>query len=243
MNFKGLTMRVRQSWASCLVLLLLGGVCRPAQAQSCPSGYGACDNGGCCLNSEQCCPKIAEGCCPAHTPFCCGDGTCASSPSECGTASGLRCPGFDVPCGLGCIPAGSECCDDEGHYCVPQSTCSSAIACLTGLDSSPARLVEAKTENEPPPAPARRISPILDPPDGTARSCALSPPAAPGAAISKAGTSQTAASNTAASNTVASGWGLLAAGIVLAGARRRPPFKSRRQFRSRACCRKTSNVT
>ena len=45
------TMRVR--WALCLVLLLLCGVPRLAQAQSCPSGYGASENGGCCLNSEQ----------------------------------------------------------------------------------------------------------------------------------------------------------------------------------------------
>jgi hypothetical protein len=217
MSCNRLAMRVRESWALCLVLLLLGGVSRPAQAQSCPSGYGACDNGGCCLNSEQCCPNLAEGCCPAHTPFCCGDGTCASSPSECGNASGVMCPGFDVPCGLGCVSAGSECCDDEGHYCAPQSICSSATNCLTGVDSSPARLAEAKTESEPP-SPARRISPIIDPPDGTARSCGLS---SPGAVASST------AASTAASNGLASGWGLLAAGIVFAGARRRSQLKAR----------------
>lgn len=215
MSLNRLARHVRESWALCLVLLSLGGVSRSAQAQSCPSGYGACDNGSCCLNSEQCCPNIAEGCCPAHTPFCCGDGTCASSPSECGNASSVTCPGFDVPCGLGCISAGSECCDDEGHYCAPQSICSGG-ACLTGLDSSPSRLVEPKPENEPSSAPARRISPILDPPDGTARSCALSP----------LGASGSVTSNGVASNAVASGW-LLAAGVVLAGMRRRSQLGSR----------------
>ena len=207
MRLNRLAMRVGQRWVLWLILLLLGGVSRPAQAQSCPSGYGACDNGSCCLNSEQCCPKLAEGCCPAHTPFCCGDGTCASSPSECGNANGVRCPGFGLPCGLGCISAGSDCCDDEGHYCEPQSICSAATTCLTGLDSSPAKLVDATPADEPPPATARRVSPILDPPDGTARSCALSPPGVgPSAAASNAG---------------ASGWGLLAIGVALAGVRRR----------------------
>jgi MYXO-CTERM domain-containing protein len=192
-------MRVLQCWAFCLVLLLLGSASLPAHAQSCPSGYGACDNGGCCLNSAHCCTEIADGCCGASTPFCCGDGTCAASPSECGNASGMTCPGFDVPCGAGCVPAGSDCCDDQGHYCAPQSFCTSEIACLTGLDASDALLAEAMSVDAPPAEVARPISPLLDPPNGTARSCALSAPTPP----------------------PASGWELLAAGVALAVARRR----------------------
>jgi hypothetical protein len=59
MRLNSWAMRVGQRWVLWLILLLLGGVSRPAQAQSCPSGYGACDNGSCCLNSEQCCPNLA----------------------------------------------------------------------------------------------------------------------------------------------------------------------------------------
>lgn len=198
-------MRVLHSCVLCLVFLALGSASLPAQAQSCPSGYGACDNGGCCLNSQHCCPTLAEGCCGAATPFCCGDGTCASSPSECGNPSGVTCPGFDLPCGPGCVPAGSACCDDQGHYCAPQSFCTSETVCVTGLDESPALLAAAKAVDAPPPETARRISPLLDPPNGTARSCALSPHAPSPSA----------------------GWGLLAAGVALAMARRRRPVTAR----------------
>ncbi|HKO94521.1 MAG TPA: MYXO-CTERM sorting domain-containing protein [Polyangiaceae bacterium] len=194
-------MRMFQSWAWVLVSLVLGSVSLPAQAQSCPSGYGSCDNGGCCLNSAQCCPNLSDGCCDTSTPFCCGDGTCASSPSECGSVSGVSCPGFDVPCGPGCIAAGSDCCDDEGHYCKPQSICMSATECVTGLDVSASLPPEVKPTVVTPSAPVRRISPLLDPPDGTARSCALSP--------------------SAPASTSPGGWQLLAAGVALAVARRR----------------------
>jgi hypothetical protein len=157
--------------AACLALAVAWSA--SAQAQSCPSSYAACDNGGCCLASDQCCPSLAEGCCPPHAPYCCGDGSCAAAPSKCGNLPRNTCPDYEVPCGEGCAPAGSQCCDLAGHYCRPQGICSSETTCLAGDDTLPADQVIVV----PPPAQQastqRTSSPLLDPPAGTARSCAL----------------------------------------------------------------------
>lgn len=143
-----------------------------ALGQTCPQAHSACDNGGCCPSADQCCPTLAEGCCSSSTPYCCGDGTCAASPSRCGAPGATRCEGYDVPCGEGCAPAGADCCDNDGHYCPPESMCGSETTCLTGEDPSPALLVM-------PPAAAvvsreRAASPVTDPASASGRSCALS---------------------------------------------------------------------
>lgn len=153
----------------------IGAWVAPAAGQSCPSEYTTCDNGGCCLSSEQCCPGIEEGCCSSATPYCCGDGTCAATPSQCeinGRSTG--CDGYDVPCGAGCAPAGSECCDPLGHYCPPESMCTSDTTCVFGDMARLALEVAAISPAEA--AAARRLSPPFeDPPDATERSCGLAP--------------------------------------------------------------------
>jgi len=159
--------------ALCLVVASTWGA--PARAQVCPSAYAACDNGGCCLNSEQCCPMLAEGCCSAYTPFCCGDGSCAASPAECANVGRSACSGYDVPCAGGCAPAGSQCCDLLGHYCPPQAICTSETACRAGDVDSVAKLVIASSPPASPSASERTPSPLLDPADGSERSCAIGP--------------------------------------------------------------------
>jgi hypothetical protein len=155
------------------------GVAAPAAAQSCPSGFAGCDNGGCCPSSAHCCPTLLEGCCDAATPFCCGDGTCAASPAEC-TGGRSSCGDYDIPCGGGCAPAGSQCCDFAGHFCPPQGVCTSETTCIAGNAEGAALLVVSVPETPEPEAPERASSPLRNPPDGTARSCAL-PPGVPGA--------------------------------------------------------------
>jgi hypothetical protein len=143
-----------------------------ALAQQCPSEYTACDNGGCCLGSEQCCPTMAEGCCSSSAPYCCGDGTCAATPSQCASAGRARCDGYDVPCGGGCAPAGSDCCDLAGHYCPPESMCTSETTCVLGDVPGLAR--EVAVPPRPDEAPGLRLSPpFRDPEDATERSCSL----------------------------------------------------------------------
>jgi hypothetical protein len=154
-----------------LLALATWGV--PARAQSCPGGYAACDNGGCCLAADYCCPLLVEGCCAAATPFCCGDGTCAAAPSECANAGRNTCGGYDIPCGRGCAPAGSQCCDLSGHYCPPQGICTSETTCISGTELSVARVVTATSAPASGSAPERKGSPTVDPADGTERSCAL----------------------------------------------------------------------
>jgi hypothetical protein len=157
-----------------VVFVALSSVAALAGAQSCPSGYGACDNGGCCKNSEQCCPNAAE-CCDSFTPYCCGDGTCAASPSECANPTEPTCSAYDIPCGPGCAPAGSDCCDSLGHYCATQGICTSALTCIAGTDVSAA--LTASPASVPGKADdARSVSPLKDPPDGSARSCAFRTP-------------------------------------------------------------------
>lgn len=162
--------------------LLLGaaGLCwgGPASAQSCPDTHAACDNGGCCLSSDQCCPTLAEGCCGSLTPYCCGDGTCAASPSQCGDPGAAECQGYDIPCGGGCAPAGADCCDDEGHYCPPESMCGSATTCLAGDEALAASLVAPPSPISGPSEP-RALSPAADPSNASGRSCALSSGPAP----------------------------------------------------------------
>lgn len=157
-----------------LLLLALSSAAELAHAQSCPSGYAACDNGGCCKNSEQCCPNAAE-CCDSFTPYCCGDGTCAASPSECAGAAGPICSAYDLPCGPGCAPAGSDCCDTVGHYCGPQGICTSALTCIAG-DAVSAALTAVPASVPGSGDAARSVSPLKDPPDGSARSCAFAAP-------------------------------------------------------------------
>ncbi len=162
-----------------LCLLLAAALSPSARAQSCPSNYAACDNGGCCLASDQCCPTVEEGCCPGNTPFCCGDGSCAASPGDCASAGRNTCNGYDIPCGPGCAPAGSQCCDLAGHYCAPQGVCTSETACVAGDQTSPALLVLASSSPEPAGTTERMSSPITDPANGTERSCAFAPPSTP----------------------------------------------------------------
>jgi len=155
-----------------LLALALWGL--PARAQSCPGAYSACDNGGCCLSTDQCCPKLEDGCCAAATPFCCGDGTCAASPPECANAGRNTCAGYDIPCGKGCAPAGSHCCDPlAGYYCPPQGICTSETKCRAGDEESAAKLVVAGSATPATSTPERSPSPLLDPADGTERSCSL----------------------------------------------------------------------
>ena len=158
-----------------IALLALASWSLPVRAQSCPSAYAACDNGGCCLGTDQCCPKLEDGCCAASTPFCCGDGTCAASPPECANAGRNTCTGYDIPCGRGCAPAGSHCCDPiAGYYCPPQGICTSPTQCRAGDDESPAKLVVSTAAAPPASTPEPKSSPLADPANGVERSCALS---------------------------------------------------------------------
>lgn len=153
------------------------GLAGRAEAQVCPSDYTTCDNGGCCLSSEQCCPSAAQGCCSSAAPFCCGDGTCAATPSQCLTAGGAVCDGYDVPCGGGCAPAGSDCCDLAGHYCPPESMCTSDTTCVFGATPTLAREVAVIQRPDEVAGGTRSSPPFRDPEDATARSCALGRPA------------------------------------------------------------------
>jgi hypothetical protein len=174
----GDTPRPMQRQILAAVCLLLAATAAPsARAQSCPSNYAACDNGGCCLASDQCCPTVEEGCCPGNTPFCCGDGSCAASPGDCASAGRNTCNGYDIPCGSGCAPAGSQCCDLAGHYCAPQGVCTSETACIAGDQGSPALTVLPSSSPEPADTLDRMPSPIANPPNGTERSCAFAPAA------------------------------------------------------------------
>jgi hypothetical protein len=151
---------------------LLGAA--PAFAQSCPAQYAACDNGGCCLTSEQCCTDIEDGCCNSATPFCCPGGGCAATPSQCERTTATRCDGYDVPCGSGCAPAGSDCCDLAGHYCGPESMCTSETGCLLGIVESPALEVTVLSTPEAQPTRPDLPAPFSDPPAASERSCELS---------------------------------------------------------------------
>jgi hypothetical protein len=159
--------------------LVLGSLAlpAPAEAQQCPSEYTACDNDGCCLSSEQCCPTMAEGCCSSSAPYCCGDGTCAATPSQCASAGRAACDGYDVPCGGGCAPAGSDCCDLAGHYCPPESMCTSGTTCVFGDRPTLAQVV-AVTLRPDDVQSAGPSPPFSDPEDATQRSCSLRLPVA-----------------------------------------------------------------
>jgi len=162
---------VRKSWFwSGLAMFALAA---PAAAQVCPDEYAACDNGGCCLSAEQCCPNIEDGCCNSSTPYCCGDGTCAATPSQCGSAGRSPCDGYDVACGGGCAPAGSDCCDLAGHYCAPETTCTSETTCVLGDTASLALVVAQPNAPGAGGAAAGLSPPFKDPEDATDRSCAL----------------------------------------------------------------------
>jgi hypothetical protein len=162
-----------------LVHLVLVSLVLPAraEAQQCPSEYTACDNGGCCLSSEQCCPTKAEGCCSSSAPYCCGDGSCAATPSQCASAGRATCDGYDVPCGGGCAPAGSDCCDLAGHYCPPESMCTSETTCVFGDMPTLAREVAVIVRPDAAQGPGL-APPFRDPEDATQRSCSLQRPAA-----------------------------------------------------------------
>ncbi|HTV25236.1 MAG TPA: hypothetical protein VMG12_41365 [Polyangiaceae bacterium] len=160
-----------------LLFLATLGLSAPALAQVCPSDYTACDNGGCCLSSEQCCPRAADGCCSSSTPYCCGDGTCAATPSQCASAGRTTCDGYDVPCGGGCAPAGSDCCDLAGHYCPPESMCTSETTCVFGATPRLASQVAVVVRPDEAEA-ARPSAPFHDPEDATERSCSLVRPGA-----------------------------------------------------------------
>ena len=44
------------------------------------------------------------------------------------------CPAYALACGTGCVPEGSDCCDDEGHYCELGWECCSQGCMLRGGD-------------------------------------------------------------------------------------------------------------
>jgi hypothetical protein len=165
----------RQMLSACLAcacsMSMLSIAAHDALAQSCPDGYSACDNGACCKSSDQCCPNAAQ-CCDSFAPFCCGDGSCATSPGLCTGAAGQSCNTYEVPCGPGCAPPGSDCCDSTGHYCAIQGVCTSNTTCIAGTDVSAALLVTPVSVGKD---GERSVSPLRDPPDGSARSCAFAP--------------------------------------------------------------------
>jgi hypothetical protein len=154
-----------------------------AHAQSCPTQYTACDNGGCCLSSEQCCPGIEDGCCSSATPFCCPGGGCAATPSQCVTSTRTACDGYDVPCGNGCAPAGSDCCDLTGHYCGPESMCTSDTSCVLGDMPSLALQVEPVPRPEAKPSGPDLDPPYSNPPEASDRSCAMGSGGSSGALV------------------------------------------------------------
>jgi len=137
-----------------------------AHAQTCAPNEVQCLGGACCSLPALCCPSATGGCCGEGTPYCCGNGTCAVTPCSCpGESSGASaCAGYDVPCGAACIPAGADCCD-ANHYCPPTTTCASPTTCTNGTGSPPTKA------NVIPPPPS---SPLDDPSDAAARSCATS---------------------------------------------------------------------
>jgi hypothetical protein len=153
-----------------VIAIALAASAAPAVAQSCPDTYSTCDNTGCCLSAEQCCPSVEDGCCSSSTPYCCGDGSCAATPSQCQLAGQPQCDGYDVPCGGGCAPAGSDCCDLVGHYCPPESMCTSDTTCVRGAEPGLAQLVAVATQTE---EDASLSPPFEDPEDATRRSCGM----------------------------------------------------------------------
>jgi MYXO-CTERM domain-containing protein len=153
-----------------------------AGAQVCPSSYSTCDNGGCCLSAEQCCSRAEQGCCSSATPFCCEDGTCAATPSQCGSVARADCDGYDVPCGGGCAPAGSDCCDVAGHFCPPESMCTSGTTCVRGATATIASQVEVTAESENASRGPVVAAPYADPGEATDRSCSMAQPASAAAA-------------------------------------------------------------
>jgi hypothetical protein len=155
-----------------LGVLGLGTWAEPGRSQVCPSQYSACDNGGCCPSAGQCCELAEDGCCGSATPYCCADGRCAASPGLCGGSGVPVCPGYAVPCGNGCAPAGSDCCGD-GNYCDPETKCESPTTCVVGTMITPTAVV---TPTDIPEPGEGLISPIADPEEATARSCAISGP-------------------------------------------------------------------
>lgn len=167
-----MTNAARAGSAAVVLLWSLG-----AEAQLCPSNYSTCDNGGCCLSSEQCCPSFEDGCCGSATPYCCGDGTCAATPSQCGSVTRADCDGYDVPCGGGCAPAGSDCCDVAGHYCPPESMCTSDTTCVRGAEPGLASQVEVTIDPQSQGGTPRVAPPYADPDTATDRSCSMRAPA------------------------------------------------------------------
>jgi hypothetical protein len=166
-------MSLRRIFSFGVALAAVSASVATAAAQSCPSAYAACDNGGCCLSAEQCCPALADGCCNSATPYCCGDGTCAATPSQCELQGRPQCDGYDVPCGAGCAPAGSDCCDLAGHYCPPESMCTSDTGCVLGDTPALARLVAAVSQPDAPDGSESLAPPFEDPANATDRSCIL----------------------------------------------------------------------
>jgi hypothetical protein len=178
-----------------------------SRAQTCPETYTACDNGACCLGSEQCCPNAAEGCCPSYAPFCCGDGSCAAALAQCGGAGQPVCDDYQVPCGEGCAPAGSDCCDAAGHYCEPETRCASPTSCLRG--DAPANVFLTVPVASGTGSAAQPRSPLSDPPRASDRSCALAPGARPPARRS-------------ARQALEWGWPVAFSALLLRARRRRP---------------------
>ena len=152
-----------------------------AYGQVCPADHSLCTSGVCCPSSDQCCPTAAQGCCATATPYCCSDGTCAATPDECRSQGAPGCTGYDLPCGAGCIPAGSDCCSDAGRYCLPGSVCRSPETCQLGDAALQVAFHVQPTEAggmgatpEDAGDSGTGISPLADPPIAGSRSCAMS---------------------------------------------------------------------
>jgi len=147
----------------------MGGTASIAHAQTCTPSDTPCGDGTCCPLADVCCPGAGAGCCGAEAPYCCGDGTCAVTPSDCASTD-EGCAQYAIPCGGGCILAGDDCCDQEGHFCTATETCLSATTCSSG-DASVTAFQVAPAAAHPSSNPT---SPLEEPANATGRSCAAS---------------------------------------------------------------------
>jgi len=117
---------------------------------------------------------MQDGCCGSATPYCCPGGGCAATPSQCEATTLTACDGYDVPCGNGCAPSGSDCCDLAGHYCAPGTMCTSDTSCVLGDMATLALQVTPRTPPAAEPSGPNLSAPFADPPDASERSCDVS---------------------------------------------------------------------
>lgn len=118
-----------------LIVVVLGWLSAAASsvhAIECPALQNACGSDVCCAVHDICCSAGRGACCPVSTPYCCGDGTCAVTPTACGSESEPLCPEYQISCGGLCIEAGSDCCNDDGDYCPPTQICTEDACTVAG---------------------------------------------------------------------------------------------------------------